>query len=133
MKTGVIIARFQTPYLHKGHHSLIQKVIEAHNRVIIVLGVSPIISTKNNPFDFFTREKLIKQSYPNVYVLPLANTPSDKVWSDNLDNLLYSTFPGSQFVLYGSRDSFIPYYLGKNETIELKAVSYTHLTLPTIA
>jgi bifunctional NMN adenylyltransferase/nudix hydrolase len=41
------------------------------------------------------------------------------VWSDNLDNLLKGVFPNEQFCLYGSRDSFIPCYHGKFETIEL--------------
>jgi bifunctional NMN adenylyltransferase/nudix hydrolase len=36
-----------------------------------------------------------------------------------LDTLLKGVFPSEQFCLYGSRDSFIPYYSGKFETVEL--------------
>ncbi len=38
--TGVIIARFQTPFLHEGHKALIQSVKENHKKIVIVLGVS---------------------------------------------------------------------------------------------
>ncbi len=121
MKTaGVIIARFQTPFLHEGHHDLIQQVKAKHNKVIIVLGVTVVKLTPRNPFDFYTRETMIKESYPSIVVLPLADNPSDAYWSAQLDALLANTFPSETFVLYGSRDSFIPYYQGKLPTEELK-------------
>lgn len=119
MTTGVIIARFQTPYLHDGHIDLIQNVKNKHNRTIIVLGVSRITGTKKNPYDYYTRERLIKSANQDVIVLPLSDHPSDNTWTNNLDDLLNNTFPGTDFMLYGSRDSFIPYYTGKFKTIEL--------------
>lgn len=121
MKTaGVIIARFQTPYLHQGHHDLIQQVKAKHNKVIIVLGVTEVKNTPRNPFDFYTREKMIKQDYPGIVVLPLADNPSDEYWSQQLDKLLANTFAAEAFVLYGSRDSFMPYYYGRFATEELQ-------------
>jgi bifunctional NMN adenylyltransferase/nudix hydrolase len=59
---------------------------------------------------------MIQQAYPHITVLPLADNPSDKRWSDNLDSLLANAFPGEGFRLYGSRDSFIPYYSGRYPT-----------------
>ena len=119
MKTAVIIARFQTPYLHEGHKQLINQVTENHAKLIILLGVSPIMGSRKNPYDYYTREKMIKKDYPNVIVLPVSDHPSDKTWSDNIDHLLRGVFPAEQFCLYGSRDSFIPYYSGKFEAVEL--------------
>ncbi|MBB3056683.1 NUDIX domain-containing protein [Mucilaginibacter gotjawali] len=119
MKTGVIIARFQTPYLHDGHKQLISQVEENHTKLVILLGVSPLLGSRKNPYDYYTREKMIKKDYPEVIVLPVSDNPSDKVWSDSIDSLLKSVFPGEQFCLYGSRDSFIPSYSGRFETIEL--------------
>lgn len=116
---GVIIARFQSPYLHKGHKALVESVKANHNKMVIVLGVSPVLGSRKNPLDFHTRERMIKQEYADVVVLPLANHPIDAKWSQNLDNLLSNAFPGSKFKLYGSRDSFIPYYSGKFAVIEL--------------
>jgi bifunctional NMN adenylyltransferase/nudix hydrolase len=119
METGVIIARFQTPYLHEGHMELIQEVRQQHDKLIIVLGINPIGSSRRNPYDFYTRERMIKSNYPDVVILPLSDHPSDTDWSRNLDALLESAFPTEKFTLYGSRDSFIPYYSGKNITTEL--------------
>jgi len=119
MKTAVIIARFQTPYLHEGHKELIAQVKQNHAKLIILLGVSPIKGSRKNPYDYYTREKMIKKDYPEVIILPISDNPSDKIWSENLDNLLKSVFSAEQFCLYGSRDSFIPYYSGKFETVEL--------------
>ncbi|WP_462267360.1 NUDIX domain-containing protein [Mucilaginibacter sp.] len=119
MSTAVVIARFQTPYLHEGHRNLLTQVSAKHAKLVILLGVSPIKGSRKNPYDYYTREKMIKKDYPDVVVLPISDHPSDRVWSENLDNLLKSVFPNEHFCLYGSRDSFIPYYQGKLPTVEL--------------
>jgi bifunctional NMN adenylyltransferase/nudix hydrolase len=118
-KIGVIIARFQSPYLHEGHKSIIESVKQKHNTVVVVLGVSPVRGSKRNPLNFHTRERMIKKEYTDIVVLPLSDHPLDKKWSQNLDILLADTFPGSRFILYGSRDSFKSYYSGSNETVDL--------------
>lgn len=128
MKTGVIIARFQSPYLHTGHKGLIEQVLKEHQKTIIVLGVSPVIGSIRNPFDYYTRERMLKKEYNNIVVLPLKDEPSDIQWSVNLDRLLTQTFPGEHFMLYGSRDSFIPYYSGKIKTCELQEVGNFNAT-----
>jgi bifunctional NMN adenylyltransferase/nudix hydrolase len=119
MKTAVIIARFQTPYLHQGHQQLITQVQQNHAKLIVLLGVSPLPGSRKNPYDYYTREKMVKRDYPDVIVLPISDHPSDKQWSENIDILLKSVFPAEQFCLYGSRDSFIPFYSGRFETVEL--------------
>ena len=50
--TGVIIARFQTQYLHDGHKYLLDEIRSKHNKVVVVLGISPVKGSKRNPFDF---------------------------------------------------------------------------------
>jgi bifunctional NMN adenylyltransferase/nudix hydrolase len=117
--TGVIIARFQTPYLHEGHRYMLEQTRAKHHKVVIVLGVSPVKGTKRNPFDFYTREKLIKAAYPDFVVLPLADHPSNTAWSLKLDELLLQCFPNEEFVLYGGRDSFVPFYSGRMPVAEL--------------
>ncbi|WP_343667232.1 NUDIX domain-containing protein [Chitinophaga sp.] len=120
--TGVIIARFQTPSLHEGHLELIRQVKQKHNRLIIVLGVSPVKGSRKNPLDYYTRERMIKQLFPDVIILPASDQADDKVWSHKLDELLSTNFPHESFVLYGSRDSFIPYYHGRYPTNDLPPV-----------
>ncbi|NIG52556.1 NUDIX domain-containing protein [Chitinophaga sp. Cy-1792] len=121
--TGVIIARFQTPSLHEGHLEIIRQVKEQHNRVLIVLGVSPVKGSRKNPLDYHTRERMIKQLFPEIIVLPLSDQKSDMVWSHKLDELLHNTFPHETFQLYGSRDSFIGTYTGRYPTVALPPVS----------
>jgi bifunctional NMN adenylyltransferase/nudix hydrolase len=89
--TGVIIARFQTPYLHEGHSGLIENVRERHNKVVVVLGVSAVKGSLRNPLDFYMREKMVKMASPDVIVLPLADTRNDTTWSTSLDQLLSSS------------------------------------------
>ncbi|XZF12897.1 NUDIX domain-containing protein [Chitinophagaceae bacterium MMS25-I14] len=117
--TGVIIARFQTPYLHEGHTYLLDEIRNRHNKVIVVLGVSPVKGSRKNPLDFYTRERMLKQYAPQLVILPLNDNSSDEVWSRNLDKLLHDTFPQETFILYGSRNCFIPYYHGNNRVAEL--------------
>ena len=119
MPTAVIIARFQTPFLHAGHRYLIDQVKAMHSKVVIVLGVSPVKGSRRNPYDFYTRERMLKKAYPELFVLPLADHASDAAWSVNLDALLQSCFPDESFLLYGSRDSFVPAYSGKLPVKEL--------------
>lgn len=121
--TGVIVARFQTPFLHEGHFSLIRYVQERHNKVVIVLGVSPVKGSVRNPLDFYVRERMIKNAFPEIIVLPLPDRRNDTTWSNDLDQLLATTFHSEKFILYGSRDSFIPYYSGKNEVLEIPQTS----------
>jgi bifunctional NMN adenylyltransferase/nudix hydrolase len=119
---GVIVARFQVHKLHEGQISLIDKVIENHKKVVIFLGVPVIGNTKSNPLDYASREAMIKQSYPNVIVLPLKDQRSNEKWSRELDNQIQVPFgerSSLSAVLYGSRDSFIPYYSGKYAVVEL--------------
>jgi bifunctional NMN adenylyltransferase/nudix hydrolase len=117
--TAVIIARFQTPFLHDGHTYLLQEIKSRHNKLIVVLGIGPVKGSKRNPYDFYTRERMLKQFDPSLIVLPLKDEASDNVWSRNLDNLLENNFPMEDFILYGSRDCFIPYYSGKLQVKEL--------------
>jgi bifunctional NMN adenylyltransferase/nudix hydrolase len=119
MTTGVIVARFQAPYLHDGYKALINSVKNNHNKIVIVLGITPVRGSRRNPLDFQTRERMIKKEYPDLMVLPLPNHPLDDQWSQNLDILLRNTFPGDNFKLYGSRDSVIPSYSGKFPTEQL--------------
>jgi bifunctional NMN adenylyltransferase/nudix hydrolase len=118
---GVIIARFQTPVLTPAHRELIDTVRSRHKKFIIILGVSPVCPSTKNPFDFSTRYQLIQESYPTVAIIPIQDVRSDKMWSDNLDQLIRGIYSYEKVVLYGSRDSFITHYKGKFITVDLEA------------
>ena len=117
---GIIVGRFQVPSLHEAHRELIQSVIEKHPRTVIFLGVSPVPTSRNNPLDFETRRRMIQDEFPEVEILYIKDTKNDDVWSKNLDERIGDIVgPGKSVVLYGGKDSFIPYYTGKFPTLEL--------------
>lgn len=118
-EVGVIIGRFQVPELHKAHKELIDAVRKRHKKVLVLLGVSPVRITRNNPLDFMTRQAMLAKAYPTVTVLPLKDAASDIVWSTRVDSAIMGLFEEAPALIYGSRDSFIPHYKGRFKTIEL--------------
>lgn len=118
---GVIVARFQTPYLTPGHCELIETVRARHAKFAIVLGVARVIPTKKNPLDFATRQRMLQDAYPGVEVLALPDARSDQDWSRHLDQLIRNYHPHETVVLYGGRDSFAQCYSGRFPVVDLEA------------
>lgn len=117
---GVIIGRFQTPYLHPGHLDLINQVASLHGKVLILIGEAQTQSTKRDPMDFETRKKMFLMVKDNVTILPLKDQSSDLVWSENVDKIIQKTYPGCNATLYGGRGCFKPHYHGTYKVVELK-------------
>jgi bifunctional NMN adenylyltransferase/nudix hydrolase len=119
-EVGVIVARFQTPFLHEGHLDILKQVTSHHPRVVIFLGNSPVRCSKNNPLDFQARKAMIEASFPDVEIYYIDDVGNNELWSKTLDTLIRKSIgPSQKAVLYGSRDSFISAYSGKYPTIEL--------------
>lgn len=116
---GVLIGRFQVPKLHPVHKQLIDKVCENHKKVIIFLGVPVVEQTYRNPLDFASRKAMIQEEYPDVTILPVRDQRDNNVWSSILDQKISEPFGNRKALLYGSRDSFIPFYHGRHQTVEL--------------
>src|SRR5579883_1402067 len=110
---GVIVGRFQVHELHDGHLELLRQVCGLHDRVLVFLGVAPTGTTKRNPLDFEVRKRMITALFPKVTCLPLKDKKSDEAWSRELDARIADAVQYGEVTLYGSRDSFIPYYSGK--------------------
>jgi len=127
---GVIIGRFQVHELHEAHREMVDEVIARHNKTLLFLGVSPTLSTKRNPLDFLSRKVMFEELYGNKIsvILPLNDKKSDKAWSSQVDDKIREVFPLGSVVLYGSRDSFLPYYKGRFDTIELTPSSFVSAT-----
>ena len=120
-EVGVIIGRFQTNRLHEGHMKLISHVLSNHKKTVILLGVSRVPNTKKNPLDFATRRAMVQRHFPSVVILPVKDNRSDEKWSQEVDAMITTSWGEKKAVIYGSRDSFIPYYSGKFPVIELEA------------
>ncbi len=130
MKTGIIVARFQTSYLHEAHRKLIEYVKNENERVIIFLGTSVTRLTINNPLDFEARKQMILSDYPYAEVFPLPDMKYDDQWVINLDNLIHKYYwirnspqnPSSEddyITLYASRGGFLSSYSGKYKWVFL--------------
>lgn len=119
-EVGVIVARFQTPFLHEGHVDILTQVTANHPRVLVFLGLSPVKCSKNNPLDFAARKAMIEEAFPTVEVNYIEDVGNNELWSKNLDKQINRFIgPGQKVSLYGSRDSFISAYHGKYPTFEL--------------
>lgn len=126
---GIIVGRFQTPWLHTGHVSLIESVQSLHGRVIIILGVSPVRNSLNDPLDIRSRVRMIQDLYPNIDVHSIMDAAEDKAWSMNLDALAHGLMtPTQTFRYYGGRDSFIGHYTGSRPTTVLESDEYYSAT-----
>lgn len=119
---GVIVGRFQVAELHQGHRDLIDTVVAKHRKVIIVLGRSPLPNSWSNPLDYQARMQMIQEAYPDVVIAYINDIHNNERWSYNLDKIITDILtPTQTALLYGSRDSFIPYYSGRYPTFELDA------------
>lgn len=122
---GIVVARFQIHSLHSAHIELIETVKNRCDKVIILLGLSPLRNTINNPLDFRARKTMIQEKYPIMDVHYLDDCRSDEDWSKNLDVQVKKwTNPGQSIMLFGSRDSFIGHYNGKYPTCELESNTF---------
>jgi bifunctional NMN adenylyltransferase/nudix hydrolase len=121
---GCIIGRFQIHRLHEAHRELIDTVISRHNKVIIFLGVSPVLGSTRNPLDFTSRKKMIQEEYPDVVVMSIPDKRNDEAWSKNIDTRIREVYPMGHVLLYGGRDSFLPHYMGGFDTTELEQTVY---------
>lgn len=113
---GVIISRMQVPFLTASHSNLIRTIQQRHNKLLILLGVTKEINIKN-PFTFdFRRQMISKYLRENDLIIPLLDNENNLEWVKNVDMLVTSNLVGEEetAILYGGRDSFIPYYLQDN-------------------
>lgn len=125
---GVLVGRFQIHELHEAHKEVIQTVVDNHQKVILFLGVAPLVHTSRNPLDFDSRKKMIEKIFPDIVIAPLPDRGNDKAWSKELDSRIKEIFPMGKVLLYGGRDSFIPHYEGSFDTHELEQRIYVSAT-----
>jgi len=103
MEIGVVIGRFQTPYLHEGHTLIIDKAIEHAHKTLVCVGVSDYMGTERNPLDYPTIERMIKAKYPDVIVMPLPDKHNDEEWTKALNEMIALLFPNDTATIYCGR------------------------------
>lgn len=117
MRIGVILGRFQVPYLHTGHLHLIEEAKKQSDKLLILLGVTHSPTTAN-PLSYRMRAEMIKNLFPHVWTYPIIDVDNDQRWSDQVDIILETVedLEAHRIILFGSRDSFLDSYTGKFET-----------------
>lgn len=130
MKIGFVVGRFQSHYLHEGYLYLINEMLKDADKFSIVISLSPVPPNRRNPFTLNERMEIISSELKFNHLderfagfVVIKDDRSDETWSINLDRALNrfaaeyaasAEYDGSgvDVELYGSRDSFIPYYTG---------------------
>jgi cytidyltransferase-like protein len=84
-KLGMYLGRFQ-PF-HNGHKSIVDKMLEECEEVVIVVGSSDKKGTVRNPFPSWERADMIADVYKgqpvNIILMPDRNTiANDSAWGD---------------------------------------------------
>lgn len=120
---GVVIGRFQVPYIHTSHKYILDSVEASHKYMLIMIGVAPVIGTKTDPLDYLTRFEMLRQMYPMAVVVPMYDSPSNELWSAAVDAQVSLLFPTYTARLYGGRDSFIDKYSGNLPVFETPKTS----------
>lgn len=119
---AVVVGRFQTNRLHAGHRHLIDYAKDRGDRLVIVVGLSEAWTDGRNPLDYRTRAAMLATAYPEATLAKVKDHPSDAAWSRNLDAALRGIDPEANFTLYGSRDSFLPHYVGELAVVEVPEI-----------
>ena len=115
MNLGVVVGRFQTPYLHAGHKALLNHALAKHDYVLVLVGTAPLLSTEKNPLTYPQVGDMLFAHSPRLIIKRICDCKTNEEWSNRVDKFIDM----DKAILYGGRDSFIPYYTGKYETEEL--------------
>lgn len=93
-KCGLYVGRFQP--LHVGHTSIISKMFDECEEVVIAIGSAQESGTRRNPFRFSFREEMIQDTYEfywdRLKIVPVKdreNPSDDSSWGDYLFARVY--------------------------------------------
>ena len=123
---GVCICRFQTPNLTEGHQYLLDFVQEKSDKLVVILGVATTIIAINNPLTYEMRKDMVQSMYPSADIYPLMDISDDLLWNNALDEILLP-YDKENITMYGGRDSFLPYYVGRFNTCDIGKTPVDHI------
>jgi len=91
MKTALFIGRFQ-PF-HRAHLADIKLILKECDKVIIAIGSSQESLTKENPFSYEEREKMIEETLKahkifDYDIIPVPDVNDDEEWVDHVKKIV---------------------------------------------
>lgn len=121
--TAVVVGRFQTPKLHKGHRALLYAGLQ-YESLLVLVGTGPVIDD-HDPLPAAVRvamlEKWLRCRTDQPYTVGvIEDHASDTVWYANLERLCEDE--DSPVLLGGEHDSFLKSYTGSMPTRIVPAV-----------
>lgn len=117
---GVIVGRFQTPYIHQGHLDLIKAVSDKHPNVLVLIGIRPTLMSNVHPLSYAMREAMLRHAVgTDLVIAPLGDNRDDVEWSRNLDHTIRMITGNQSATLYTGRDGFKPHYTENLNVVEL--------------
>jgi bifunctional NMN adenylyltransferase/nudix hydrolase len=125
---AVIVGRFQSDTVCYALDSFIRG-LQYENKVVLLVGLSPIKATKENPLDFEARKLMLMEAYPQAEIGYIQDNRDDAVWSENLDeqvNRLKKKYKAEKVKLYGGTETFLNSYSGDFSTGEIPMEKYVN-------
>ena len=128
-KCGLYVGRFQP--IHIGHTSIISKMLDQCEKVIVAVGSAQESGTERTPFSYDFRKEMIEQIYfDRVIVVPIQdrkNPRNDSSWGDYLFSNVYSLCGLIPDVIYeGEEEERINWY----DNLDVSVVKVSRSILP---
>lgn len=104
-RAGLFIGRFQP--LHRGHESIIRKMLEECEKVVVAIGSAQESGTNINPFRYEYRRLMIQKVFPEYFdriiilgITDRANPSDDESWGEYLLSTIYQNIGIKPDVIY---------------------------------
>jgi bifunctional NMN adenylyltransferase/nudix hydrolase len=127
-KLSIVVGRFQSDTVCYALDSFIRG-LGYDSKVILLVGLSRVLATKENPLDFETRKLMLMDAYPQAEVGYIKDHRDDAVWSQNLDeqvNRLKKKYKAENVIIYGGTETFLNTYNGEFPTDEIPMEKYVN-------
>lgn len=109
-KFGLFIGRFQ-PF-HKGHESIVRKMLKECERVIIAIGSAQEFGTITNPLRYEYRRLMIQKVFPEYFdrisilgITDRENPSDDESWGEYLLKTIYQSINIKPDVIYQGEEN----------------------------